>query len=94
MALLLVVVLALVDGFLPSAPALSEPASPSVEIPGVVTSGYHARYLVPPNPLNQLNGMTLDGEGGVFVCAALYDRIVHLDLRSGAIRVVADETHA
>jgi len=88
------VVLALVDGFLPSAPALSEPASPSVEIPGVVTSGYHARYLVPPNPLNQLNGMTLDGEGGVFVCAALYDRIVHLDLRSGAIRVVADETDA
>jgi sugar lactone lactonase YvrE len=61
---------------------------------GVEAPGYHVRRLVPPNPLNQTDGMALDGHGGVFVTSALYNRVSHLDLATGAVTVIADETDA
>jgi sugar lactone lactonase YvrE len=74
----------------PAASALSEADG----VPGVDAPGYHARYLVEPNPLQQTDGMALDGHGGVWVTQALSNRVVHLDLATGTITRIADETDA
>jgi hypothetical protein len=63
----------------PAAPATSEADGVS----GIDAPGYHARYLVEPNPLQQTDGMTLDGQGGIWVTQALSNRVVHLDLATG-----------
>ena len=76
----------------PTGPAGS--AATGVPAPGVVAPGYHARYLVEPSPLQQTDGMALDGQGGVWVTQALSNRVVHLDLATGAIRRIADEPDA
>jgi sugar lactone lactonase YvrE len=73
----------------PSAPAGSA-AVPSLG-PPVDAPGYHARYLVGPNPLQQTDGMALDGHGGVWVTQALSNRVVHLDLATRAVTRIADE---
>jgi sugar lactone lactonase YvrE len=76
----------------PAAPAGSEPViSPG---PPVDAPGYHTRYLVEPNPLQQTDGMALDGHGGVWVTQALSNRVVHLDLATLAITRIADEPDA
>ena len=69
------------------------PAGGSVAT-GVVAPGYRATYLVPPAPLQQTDGMALDGQGGVWVTQALSNRVVHLDLGTGAITRIADEPDA
>ena len=78
--------------------ALVAPAAPAVSAangaPGVDAPGYHARYLVEPNPLQQTDGMALDGQGGVWVTQALSNRVVHLDLATSAVTRLADETDA
>ncbi|MDQ1517174.1 MAG: hypothetical protein QOE80_3004 [Actinomycetota bacterium] len=74
----------------PAPPAGSEADG----VPGVDAPGYHARYLVEPNPLQQTDGMALDGHGGVWVTQALSNRVVHLDLDTGAIARIAGETDA
>ncbi|MEW6472447.1 MAG: hypothetical protein AB1679_09255 [Actinomycetota bacterium] len=62
---------------------------------GVSAPGCRARYLVPPSPLNQTDGMALDGRGGLYVTMALYNRIVRVDLQDPRnITVIADETDA
>ncbi|MDQ1489299.1 MAG: hypothetical protein QOJ23_1813 [Actinomycetota bacterium] len=76
----------------PSAPAGSA-AVPSLG-PPVDAPGYHARYLVEPNPLQQTDGMALDGHGGVWVTQALSNRVVHLDLATRAVTRIADEHDA
>ena len=77
-------------------PATLERAQPSgTGAPPLITSaGYRAGQLVPPNPLNEDNGLALDGRGGVYVCQALYNRISHLDLTTGAVTMIADEHDA
>ena len=78
--------------------APSPPAAPSTMLlppaPEVIAPGYHARYLVQPNPLQQTDGMALDGKGGLFVTQALSNRVVRLDLANLAITRVADEPDA
>jgi len=69
----------------------SAAAPPGLQ-PGRAETRYHVRYVVPPNALNQLNGIALDPDGGLFICAALYNRVVHLDPGTGALRTIADET--
>ncbi|HVW35219.1 MAG TPA: hypothetical protein VHL53_21985, partial [Acidimicrobiia bacterium] len=68
-----------------------EPAA-RAEPGGVAAPGYSARYLVTPNPLQQTDGMALDGHGGVWVTQALSNRVVHLDLTTLAITRIADES--
>ncbi|MCA1841786.1 MAG: SMP-30/gluconolactonase/LRE family protein [Actinobacteria bacterium] len=70
------------------------PVGAGGEVPGVSAPGHRVRYLVPPNPINQTDGMALDGKGGLFVTQALYNRVVHVDLKSLALTVIADETDA
>ncbi|HEY3240849.1 MAG TPA: hypothetical protein VGL92_14870, partial [Acidimicrobiia bacterium] len=89
-----VVVLALTGGLLPAVPAGSEPADTGGAVPGVTAAGYRVRYLVPPNPLNSTEGMVLDGQGGLFICQALFNRVVRLDLASGQITRIANESDA
>src|SRR2546423_9207652 len=69
-------------------------APPTAHAVGVDAPGYHARYLVEPNPLQQTDGLALDGRGGVWVTQALSNRVVHLDLASGAVTRLADESDA
>ena len=73
---------------------LPAPAGAGAEIPGVSAPGHRVRYLVPPNPLNQTDGMALDGKSGLFVTQALHNRVVHVDLKTLALTVIADETDA
>src|SRR5581483_11877591 len=47
---------------------------------GVRAPGCGVRYLVPPNPINQTDGMALDGKGGLYVTQALYNRVLRIDL--------------
>jgi sugar lactone lactonase YvrE len=56
--------------------------------------GYRVRELVGPNPLQQTDGLALDGHGGLFVTQALSNRVVRLDLATGAITRIADEPDA
>ncbi|MCA1846278.1 MAG: SMP-30/gluconolactonase/LRE family protein [Actinobacteria bacterium] len=70
------------------------PVGAGGDVPGISAPGHRVRYLVPPNPLNQTDGMALDGTGGLFVTQALYNRVVHVDLTSLALTVIADETDA
>jgi sugar lactone lactonase YvrE len=72
---------------------LVAPTAPA-QADGVVAPGYRTRYLVEPNPLQQTDGLALDGHGGLFVTQALSNRIVRLDLDSGAITRIADEPDA
>src|SRR5258705_10386856 len=53
--------------------------------PPVDAPGYHVRYLVPPNPLQQTDGMALDAQGGVWVTQALSNRAVHLPRAPSAV---------
>ena len=73
---------------------LPTPVEAGDEVPGVRAAGHRVRYLVPPNPLNQTDGMALDGKGGLYATQALYNRIVRVDLETLAITVIADETDA
>lgn len=73
---------------------LPVPAGAGDEVPGVSAPGHRVRYLVPPNPLNQTDGMALDGRGGLYATQALYNRVVRIDLKTLAITVIADETDA
>jgi sugar lactone lactonase YvrE len=73
---------------------LPAPVEAGEEVAGVRAPGHDVRYLVPPNPLNQTDGMALDGKGGLFVTQALYNRVVHVDLKTLALTVIADETDA
>jgi sugar lactone lactonase YvrE len=73
---------------------LPVPVGAGEEVHGVSAPGHRVRYLVPPNPLNQTDGMALDGKGGLFVAQALYNRVVRVDLKSRAMTVIADETDA
>jgi sugar lactone lactonase YvrE len=68
--------------------------APPTAMAGVDAPGYHARYLVEPNPLQQTDGMALDGAGGVWVTQALSNRVVHLDLATLAVTRIADEPDA
>jgi sugar lactone lactonase YvrE len=86
LARLLVAAVTLGGVFLPA------PVDAGDEVPGVSAAGHRVRYLVPPNPLNQTDGMALDGKGGLFVTQALSNRIVRIDLKSLAITVIAEET--
>lgn len=61
---------------------------------GVSAPGHRARYLVPPNPLHQTDGMALDGKGGLYATVALFNRIVRYDLATGEVTTIADETDA
>lgn len=70
------------------------PVGAGDEVAGVIAPGHHVRYLVPPNPLNQTDGMVLDGKGGLYATQALYNRIVRVDLKTLAITVIADATDA
>jgi sugar lactone lactonase YvrE len=78
--------------------APSPPAAPSTSLlppaPEVNAPGYRVRYLVQPNPLQQTDGMALDGKGGVFVTQALSNRVVRLDLTNHSITRIADEPDA
>ena len=71
---------------------LPAPVEAGDAVPGVTATGHRVRYLVPPNPLNQTDGMALDGTGGLYVTQALYNRVVRVDLKTLAITVIADET--
>jgi|GEM_PF-5850552 len=75
-------------------PAGSADSAPVSGPPGVVAPGYRTRYLVPPAALQQTDGIALDGRGGAWVTQALSNRVVHLDLGSGAVTRLADETDA
>jgi sugar lactone lactonase YvrE len=86
LARLLVAAVTLGGVFLPA------PVDAGDEVPGVSAAGHRVRYLVPPNALNQTDGMALDGKGGLFVTQALSNRIVRIDLKSLAITVIAEET--
>src|ERR1041385_3774846 len=46
----------------------SAAAPPGLQ-PARAETRYHVRYVVPPNALNQLNGIALDPDGGLFICA-------------------------
>ena len=62
---------------------------------GVRAPGCGVRYLVPPNPINQTDGMVLDGKGGLYVTQALYNRVLRIDLaHPEQVTVIADETDA
>jgi sugar lactone lactonase YvrE len=61
---------------------------------GIDAPGYRTRWLVAPNPLQQTDGMALDGHGGVWVTQALSNRVVHLDLATLTITRIADEPDA
>src|SRR5689334_13409667 len=74
------------------APGAARPAPAGAA--GIQAPGYRTRYLVGPNPLQQTDGMALDGHGGLFVTQALSDRIVRLDLATGALTRIADERDA
>lgn len=63
-------------------------------VPAVDAPGYDVRYLVEPHPLRQTDGMTLDGEGGLWVTEALGNRVHHLDLATLEVNRIADETDA
>ena len=86
LARLLVAAVTLGGVFLPA------PVEAGDEVPGVNAADHRARYLVPPNPLNQTDGMALDGKGGLFVTQALYNRVVRVDLKTLAITAIANET--
>jgi len=73
---------------------LPVPVGAGDEVTGVSAPGHRVRYLVPPNPLNQTDGMALDGQGGLYATQALYNRVVRVDLKTLAITVIADETDA
>ena len=75
-------------------PGSAGPAGPGVAGPGVAAPGYRARYLVPPAALQQTDGIALDGRGGAWLTQALSNRVVHVDLRSGAVTRLADEGDA
>ena len=70
------------------------PAAAADGIPGIDAPGYRARYLVEPHPLRQTDGMTFDGQGGLWVTEALSNRVTHLDLTTLATTRIADETDA
>ncbi len=91
---LVAVVVALTGGLLPAAPAGSEPADTGGAVPGVTAAGYQTRYLVPPNPLNITDGVVLDGKGSLYICLALVNRVVRLDLATGELTVIAAEFDA
>ena len=69
-------------------------APSSVRADGADAPGYRVRYLVEPNPLQQTDGMALDGHGGVWVTQALSNRVVHVDLATLAVTRIADEPDA
>ena len=73
---------------------LVAPSDSSAAATGVDAPGYHARYLVEPNPLQQTDGLALDGKGGLYVTQALSNRVVHFDLASQAVTRIADEADA
>jgi sugar lactone lactonase YvrE len=68
--------------------------SASATSAGIDAPGYRARYLVPPAALQQTDGIALDGRGGAWLTQALSNRVVHVDLATGAVTRLADETDA
>lgn len=79
----------------PFVPAPVGAGDDGIDALAVSAPGCRARYLVPPNPINQTDGMALDGKGGLYVTQALYNRIVRVDLANPQnITVIADETDA
>ena len=93
--LLLACMLCVGTAVLPAAPAAPEPIEPTDSVPPVETApGWQARYLVPPNPLNSTEGMILDGQGGLYICQALNNRVVRMDLATRQLAVIAQEFDA
>jgi sugar lactone lactonase YvrE len=90
----LVAMVVLGGGTLVSPTAAGSGPAAGGAVPGVTAAGYDVRYLVPPNPLNITDGLVLDGRGGLFICQALINRVVRLDLATGGLTVIADEFDA
>jgi sugar lactone lactonase YvrE len=79
----------------PATAAAPEPVEAVDTVPPVQTApGWTARYLAPPNPLNSTEGMILDGKGGLYICQALNNRVVRMDLATRELTVIADEFDA
>lgn len=94
-ARLLACVLCAGVALVPATPAAPEPIGTIPQAPPVETApDWTARYLVPPNPLNSTEGMILDGEGGLYICQALINRVVRMDLATGQLTVIAHEADA
>src|SRR5581483_4147946 len=87
---LLIAVLGLGAGL--AAPGGAGPRPAPAAAAGIDAPGYRSRYLVEPNPLQQTDGMALDGHGGLFVTQALSNRVVRLDLADHTITRIADES--
>ena len=68
--------------------------APPARSDAVDAPGYRARYLVPPAALQQTDGIALDGRGGAWLTQALSNRVVHLDLATGALTRLAGEADA
>ncbi|MGH9039340.1 MAG: SMP-30/gluconolactonase/LRE family protein [Acidimicrobiia bacterium] len=91
---LVVAISALTCGVLPAVPAGSGPAGTGEPVPGVTAPGYDVRYLAEPNPLSITDGLSLDGKGGLYICLALTNGIVRMDLATHELTVIAGEFDA
>ena len=76
------------------ASSLIAPGAVRAGADGVDAPGYRVRQLVEPNPLQQTDGLALDGHGGLLVTQALSDRVVRLDLATLTLTRLADEPDA
>jgi sugar lactone lactonase YvrE len=78
-----------------AAAALVLPVVParSAGVPGVDAPGYGVSYLVPPNPLPATNGLRVDPTGRyLFIAQAFFNRVSRMDLQTGEIVRIADDT--